>query len=305
MDKEILKSLAMLVWATTQDVADALDVHRTTALRRLNRLRNEGLVQSRAVGVPPTEIDIWLLTSEGVRRLFPQEHMHPGWNDGHVHDPLSEEVETHLHPSYWNSEAGARELFTLLEQKRQFYSLAINLFKGHGRLWHPEQVEARMISFRWLRRNRILQAVGEYQGNLRIFFHWVSLELSDAMLLARWEGRFANLITYVEADDDPVELDLPPEPRGLRPSGNVIVAEDFGAFSVVLRNLDRLSYGRPGPWFVTCSADASLQRRIGLARPSKDDAWDPHVDLDVGEPENLFPAPLGDEQHDQGDHHGE
>ena len=305
MEERILNCLAMLEWATTQDIADALGVNRTTALRWLHRLRRQGLVRSRTVGAPPTEREIWLLTSCGVWRLFPQEHIHPGWSDGHIHDPLSEEMETHSHPSYWNSEAGARELFTLLELKRQFYPLAINLFKGDGRLWHADQAEARLISFRWLRRNRILQAVGEYEGALRIFFHWVSLEMSDAMLLARWRRRFEGLITYANSDDDWVDLDLPPEPRVIRPSGNVILTEDSGAFSVVLRNLAPLSAGSSGPWLVTCSADASLQHRVGQVRPSMDDVWDPHVDLDVGEPENLCPARYEDEQHDQGGHHGE
>ena len=295
MEERVLNWLAMLVWATTQDIADALNVHRTTALRWLGRLRAQGSVRSRTVGTPPTQWEIWLLTSTGVWRLFPEEHMHPGWSDGHIHNPLSEEVETHSHSSYWNSEAGARELLTLLELKRQFYPLAINLFKSDGRLWHPEQAEASLISFRWMRRGRMLQAVGEYQGNLKILFHWMSLEISDAMLLARWPGRFANLITYVEADDDPVELDLPPEPRVIGSSGNVILAEDFGAFSVTLRNLPNLSAERLGPWFVVCGADASLQYRVGLVRPSRDNAWDPHVDIDVGEPENLCAAPSEDE----------
>ena len=305
MEERILEWLATLVWATTQDVADVLGVHRTTALRWLNRLRNEGLVRFRIVGAPPAEMHVWLLTSAGVWRLFPEEHMHPGWNDSHVHGPLSEEMETHLHPSYWNSEVGAQELFTLLEMKRQFYPLAIHLFKGDGRQWHPDQAEAHLISFRWLRRNQIFQAVGEYQGNLRVFFHWVSLEMSDAMLRARWLGRFANLITYVEADDDSVDLYLPPEPSLLRASGNVILAEDSGAYSVVLRNLAALSAGRPSPWFVTCSADASLQHREGMVMPSMDNASNPHVDLAVGEPENLCPPTTEDEQLDQGDHHGE
>ena len=304
MRDETLKWLAMLVWATTQNIADALQVHRTTALRWLARLQNEGFARFRVVGQPPTKTHIWLLTSEGDWRLFPHEHMHPGPGDGHIHDPGSEEVETHFHPSYWHSEQGARELFTLLEMKRQFYPLAINLFKGDGRLWHPEQAEARLLSFRWLRKGGLIQAVGEYEGNLIIFFHWISLELSDAMLRGRWRRRFEGLTLRVEADWEPVEFDSPPERNLPRWSGNVLLVEDVGAFSVALRNLGIMADGQPCPWLVVCSADSGLRHQVGVVRPTGDNIWDPHADVDVGLPENLCPDPSLEDD-DKENHNGE
>ena len=305
MDIQTLQWVAMLVWGSTQTIADALGVHRTTALGRLDELERQGLVRSRTVGLKPTEKAIWLLTSAGVWRLFPHVHLHPGREDGHVHDPRAEELATHFHPSYWNSEAGARNLFRLLELKRQFYPLAINLFKNEGRLWHPHEVEASLLSFRLLRGRGMMEAIGEYEGNLTIFFHWMSLELSDAMLLARWPRRFADLIMYVEAAQGPVELDLPLEPDVPRASGNVLLVEDSGAFSVALRNLGGLADGRTNAWLVVCSADERLQHRQGLVRPTMDNCWDRHVDIDVGEPEKLCPPPHLEEQDGEGDLNGE
>ena len=76
MEERILSWLAMLVWATTQDLADALGVHRTTALRYLQNLESAGLVAFRRVGRDPYRMDLWILTAEGVYRMFPNWHFH-------------------------------------------------------------------------------------------------------------------------------------------------------------------------------------------------------------------------------------
>ena len=44
MENQILQWLAMLVWGATENIAGALGVHRTTALRRLRQLERQGLV---------------------------------------------------------------------------------------------------------------------------------------------------------------------------------------------------------------------------------------------------------------------
>ena len=43
MENQILQWLAMLVWGATENIAGALGVHRTTALRRLRQLERQGL----------------------------------------------------------------------------------------------------------------------------------------------------------------------------------------------------------------------------------------------------------------------
>ena len=61
------------------------------------------------------------------------------------------------------------------------------------------------------------------------------------MLRGRWRRRFESLTLWVEPDLEPVDLNLPPEPTLPRESGNVLLVEDTGAFSVALRNLDTLA----------------------------------------------------------------
>ena len=151
MEERVLSWLTMLVWASTQELADALRVHRTTALRYLRKLELDGFVALRPVGRAPYVADRWLLTAGGVYRMFPDWHFHKRGCTNHVHDPRDPEIPDHYHPSYWNGEEGARELLGKLQLVKYIYPVAIKLFKGTGSQWHPGGQEARLLSFRWLR----------------------------------------------------------------------------------------------------------------------------------------------------------
>lgn len=303
MEERILSWLAMLVWATTQDLADALGVHRTTALRHLQNLESAGLVAFRRVGRDPYRMDLWILTAEGVYRMFPNWHFHQRGRTNHRHDPRDPEIPDHYHPSYWNGEEGARELLGKLQQVRYIYPVAINLFKGTGSQWHPDGQEARLLSFRWLQGGRLIVAVGEYEGGLRIFFCWVPVEYTEQMLVYRWDRLSDDLIAEVDRKWGAIDwmtkpvMDNNDDPQA---SGYVLLAEDPGAFDLAWAVLKRRGRGL-SPLFRVCMYDdENFKEYRGRVAPTYDNIWDPPTEIVVGAPERLcLPLNCQDEEGDQ------
>ena len=302
MQERVLFWLTMLVWASTQELANALRVHRTTALRYLQRLETDGFVASRSVGRAPYVTHRWILTADGVYRAFPNMHFHQTGRTDHAHDPRDPEIPDHCHPTYWNGEEGAKKLLGRLQLVNYIYPLSINLFKGTGSHWHPDGEEARLESFRWLQGGRLIVAVGEYEGGLKIFFCWVPVEYTEQMLRYRQERFFNGLLMEADCGLEPIDwitkpvMDYSDDPRA---SGYLLLAEDPGAFDLAWavfkdrgRQMARL--------FRICMQDETFQEYRGKAHPTFDNIWDPVTDHMIGAPERLCQPLHGqDEEGDQ------
>ena len=289
----ILKTLAMLIWASTEELAVQVGRHRTTVLRHLRELSETGLVEYRIAGRSPTALQRWLLSTDGVYQVFPERHSHPGPRDRHRHDPKFAFLEGHSHPSYWNSQKGAADLWgSRLQLMKFLYPLATTLFKGDFARFHPEGIEAKLVGFRWLEHGRLVVAAGEYEGGVNVFFAWVPLEFTDSMVKHRWNVRTAGLVVQSEDDDEPYDWQSPPDPDhdgAPRPSLTVLIAEDPGAAVVARRVLvDGIRRGtRAWPLLRVCLSRPEWRHLEGLILTGTDNVWDPFRDLVIGEPEKL------------------
>ena len=302
MREEILRWLTMLLWASTDELAAAVDRTRPTALRHLGALFKAGLVGYREVGLSPTVLRRWLPTSDGLYVVYPERHGHPGAEDHHVHDPQRRfqphiylhYSEDHAHPTFFHSRLGAAHLFIKRVHLFPFlYPQSINLFKKEGALWHPDQTEAKLVSFRWLREGRLVVAVGEYEGGITVFFCWVPRDLTEKTLDYRLDRRCGGLIIHPDSHG-PLSDALPgsrPDPDvAPRPSGYLYVCEDLGALELLKRCLAK-RVGRGAQTHAVrsvCLSDPWFRERMGLARPTTHNAWDPVHDVTLGEPEQLL-----------------
>ena len=295
MKEQILETLAMLVWTSTEEIAAQVGRHRTTVLRHLRELHEAGLVGFRLFGRSPTVLQCWLLWSDGVYHVFPVRYRHPGQRDRHRHDPKSEHNQGHSHPSFWNTQTGAKELWESgLHLLRFLYPLAINLFKGEYAQFHPQGIEAKLLNFRWLEHGQLVRAVAEYEGGIVVFFAWVPLDWTDSMLKHRWNHRLDKLIVRSSDDDEPFDWMTPSDPNldgAPKPSLTVVNAEDLGAAVVARRALvDGIRMGRgtrPFPFLMTCLSDPAWRHLEGRILPSTDNVWNPAHDYDLGSPDKL------------------
>ena len=289
----ISRTLAMMPWIRTADLAQQVRRDRTVVLRHLRRLGAQYLVADRLCGRPPAQFSLWLLTADGSYFLYPDRHVHPRFHDGSVHNPAGLDVEPHSHPSFWNSLRGAQRLF---ESRRHLfgvlYPLAIFLFRGAAREYSgalPDGTSADLIAFRWLRGGRLVVAVGEYQGGINAFFMWVPQEFTEMMLRQRWAHRFTGLLTRAENGLAP------------RPSVFVLIAEDEKAFLMASKVLveGMAWYEGARPAILYCPP-AGLWLPQGEILPSTDNVWDPFGDQKMGEPASLC-DPLPEEEDDHGE----
>ena len=312
-------------WINAHELAAFGGVHESTISRTLNGRKatktrpevpgwiRDGLVVSKRVGrtLPPSER--LLSTSGMLGQVYPLSHIHPVRNDSHDprdhHPLLSEDV--HQHPSYFNSKEGARFLFGRIEVLEMFYPLAPVLFQGEGAAWSPAGLPLRILSWRWVKHTRLIEAVATYEGNVGIAFCWVGQELTASMLRWRWENRFGRekegILVKLSSGDlieqershffmrnhfwerpDP-SLDFEPHL-----SGYVICGPDEGAIKIAKEVLPADNFLRGNAYAYAAGpagARGSLRLYTGVTTPAYDDVADAFQDVDVDFPEDLCPDP--------------
>ena len=326
--------LVMTGLITARDLAAFAGVHESTVSRHLNgrearktRPRipgwfEEGLVVSTTVGRTLPPVDHLLAASRLIGQLYPQCHTHPVPGDIHDHrdhHPLFFE-HAHQHPTYFNTKEGAAFLFGRMEMLEAFYPLAPVLFKSKkGVAWSPTGNPPNIVSWRWVKNTRLIDAVATYEGDVRIGFCWVARDITAEMLRWRWTNRFARvrerLLVQVSSgalfererrrrysfdmveDPDP-NLDFNPHL-----SGYVICAPDEGAIKIAIDVLP--SHSLLGPIaYMYAVGHRRASRRLRLYRgrtiPVDDDVADAFRDVNVDVPEDLCPDPvrrMSEEQH--------
>ena len=117
---------------------------------------------------------------------FPQQHKHPFEEDYHDHHPFHPEREDHSHPHYFNGYAGAELLWSRLEFIEIAYPLALIALMGDGARWTLGGRPRRLLSWRWVRHSRLVNAVATYEDGYRLFFCWVGRSVTVPML--RWRA---------------------------------------------------------------------------------------------------------------------
>ena len=302
MDED-LKNLTMLPWASIPELADFRYVTRPTVSRKRKEWNRDGLVLVKYGGFLVRPRPRLLCTTGGLLEIFPRQHVHQGPDhDDHEHDPLHPEWEDHGHPDFFHSYHGALDLWEKLERIEMWYPAAPEVLQGEGAAWTHDGQARRILSWRWLRHTRFIEAVATYEGDYRIFFGHIGWSVTERMLEYRWTNRFpdvhdARLDKLVIRSRGQREERLrdkmvdPPDPYldyNPKPSAYVISTPDMRgvelARSVLPRNAAYLYLVGPPP---------SQRLYIGRAEPAPHDGVaDTFETLTFGDrlPQDLCPA---------------
>ena len=317
--------LVITGWITAEELAAFSGESESTISRRLNGREarktrpkvigwiDDGLVCSRRVGrtLPPSER--LLASSKLLGQVYPQSHTHPVPGDFHKrqdHDPLFSEL-AHQHPTYFNGKAGSLFNFGRVEMLEIFYPLAPVLFEGEGAAWSPTGRPLKLLSWRWVKNTRFIKALTTYEGNVRVGFCYVGLEVTAETLRWHSENRFARekeRLLVTQSSGLLLEIERyrnhmynhyaePPEP-GLdfdsHLSGLVICSPDLGAIKIAMEVLPRYNFLRENAYMYAvgpAGAKDSLRLYTGVTTPVDDDVADAFEDIIVDFPEELCPSP--------------
>ena len=179
--------------------------------------------------------NLWVPSRAAIRAEFPEEHKH-GRGCDHRHNPLRPELDDHQHPTYFQTKAGILDIYRRMEFKELAFSIAPDLFDGPGLDWSYERRKLRLTEWRYLRRDRLIQAVATYEAALlpdeaarmRISYLWVPRQITEKMLLERWLGRYSELETISAYEIENGRANFWMNPDLLLPimSGLVIICAD-------------------------------------------------------------------------------
>ena len=193
MDED-LKNLTKLPWASTPELAAFRYVNRTTVSRKTEEWKQDGLVVVKNGGRLVRPRDRLLTTTGGLTQVFPQQHDHLGLDHVyHRHDPLNPGSRDHEHPGFFNGYRGALDLWEKLERIETWYPVAPEVLLGKGADWTHDGKARRILSWRWLRNTRFVEAVATYEDDYRIFFCHIGRSVTERMLQYRWTNRFPDV----------------------------------------------------------------------------------------------------------------
>ena len=200
-----LEWLAMTPWPSVIELAGFSYVNRTTISRQLPDWRERGLVAVRNDGRLLRPRDRLVLGTAGLDAVFPQRHTHPSPGDDHDHDLLHPEWEDHAHPQYFSGYAGAELLYSRLEMLEIAYPLAPVALMGEGAKWTHDGHPRKLLSWRWLRHTRLINAVATYEDDYRLFYCWVGQSLTAPIDQRQLVLAVATTILPVTCGNHPVQ----------------------------------------------------------------------------------------------------
>ncbi len=216
------------------EAAGRMGVVETTARRRFERLRDEGLATYCFVGRGGHREQRWCSTTLGVERRYP---------DGDV--------------PWLHMASNMQRLKQRVEILSTLYRLIPLLSKEPWEGWWPEGRAPRLLEYRLIRgpqgrrgrqRSGLIQAILKFEGGFYIFYCWVGTSVTVPEMLKKWEVRFNGLDTYsldeyldrgrnwLYEQRDP---DYDPRPW---PSGFLVAGGDHWAYLSAHLNLPRAGY---------------------------------------------------------------
>ena len=299
MDED-LKNLTKLPWASIPELAGFRYVNRTTVSRKEVEWNQDGLVVVKDGGFLVRPRARLLITTGGLIQVFPQQHVHPGpAHRYHEHAPLHPEWEDHEHPGFFNGYNGALDLWEKLERIEMWYPVAPEVLLGEGAAWTHDGKARRILSWRWLRHTRFIEAVATYEDEYRIFFGHIGRSVTESMLQYRWKYRFPDVRLHTlvmrsrgEREErlrnqlvDPPDPDLDDNPQ---PSAYVISTPDMRGVE-----LARSVLPRDAAYLYLVGPPPSQLSYLGRAEPAPhDDVADAFETLTFGDrlPQDLCPA---------------
>ena len=278
-------------WLSIPELAGFMCVDRSTVSRQVAGWREDCLVACRNEGRLLRPRDRFILSTGGLDELFPDRHTHPGWL-GHTHDPL-DDFWVHGHPTYYNGYAGALALYQRLHLMETWYPLAPRVLWDKEAAWTHDGCARKILSWRWMRRTRLIHAVGTYEDDYKIFFCHIGRSLTVNMLRQRWETRFRDVRGLVTQSRGEMQerqrkwLEEPPAPDAdYYPilSAYVITTPDYRGMELGLAVLPE---NQAYLYVVGPPEDRQLIYRDTPYPAPDEDVADRFEDVDVGIPQDL------------------
>ena len=295
--------MTKLPWASIPELAGFRYVNRTTVSRKEGVWNRNGLVVVKHGGLLVRPRPRLLSTTGGLIEVFPQQHVHLGPDhDDHEHNPLHPAREDHEHPGFFNGYNGALDLWEKLERLEMWYPAAPKVLLGEGAAWTNDGEARRILSWRWLRNSRFIEAVATYEDDYHVFFGHIGRSVTERMLQYRWTYRFPDvhdvrLHTLVMRSrgerEERLRDDLidPPDPEldyNPKPSAYVISTPDMRGVE-----LARMVLPRDAAYLYLVGPPPSQRIYLGRAEPAPyDDVADEFETLTFGDqlPQDLCPA---------------
>ena len=291
-----LEWAAMAPWSSVNDLAAFSDVNRSTISRQLTHWEKKGHAGVRNDGRLLRPRKRSLVSRSGLSEIYPQQHKHPFEGDYHDHYTLHPEREDHSHPHYYNTHAGAELLWSRLEFIEIAYPLAPIALMGDGAGWTLDGRPRRLLSWRWVRHSRLVNAVATYEDGYRLFFCWVGRSVTVPMLRWRYEHRFDSPVLEMSSEAEEMERrrnpmleepdpDFDPSPQ---PSGWVIITPDKRGAGIAAEVLPEYGFMRSNAFLFAIGVEGGPRIYAGRAEPAPwDDLGDRAEDVDIGIPEDL------------------
>ena len=74
-----------------------------------------------------------------------------------------------------------------------WYPAAPEVLLGEGAAWTHDGEARRILSWRWLRHSRFIEAVATYEDDYHVFFGHIGRSVTERMLRDRWKYRFPDV----------------------------------------------------------------------------------------------------------------
>ena len=167
---------------------------------------------------------------------------------------------------------------------------------GDGAGWAVDGQPRRLLSWRWVRHSRLVNAVATYEGGYRLFYCWIGRSVTILMLRWRYEHRFDNPALEMSSGAEEMERrrnplleepdpDFDPSPQL---SGWVIITPDKRGAEIAAEVLPEHGYMRSNAFLFAIGVEGGPRIYAGQAEPTPwDDLGDRAEDVDIGMPEDL------------------
>ena len=280
--------LAMWLWASAGELSKVTRYSVQNVNYHLRRMRNNGTVEFRMIGRGREAARLWIFTSEEQHGTPPNDHPHDPMGrgeDGHYHHPLAL-LTHHSHAGWWESEAGYKRIYDMLEANVAFRDVALRIFSEASDSWLAN-VGGTVELVRWipLRRGRIAEAIalyGDGEHSYYVVFCWVGKQLRRNRLIRKWRRRFDDLLcTYARNREGE---------RRPQPSAYVVVGQDEHCVRAAMELMPRTGpLGEEAFSFWVAESPCRKVAEFGAAIPNADFVYDRFEVPHLGQPENIAP----------------
>ena len=212
----VMMRLFEMPFASASDLAGLGEYSMSQCRKTLDVLERRGDVSWSQRGATVRKQARYLLTSQGVQKVFDQTGESPGW---------------------YTVEAGAWDLAQRMPMVGQFYKILPKLKAAAGdqAAVEPGRVTGNplLVRFIWLRHDSY-HAIVELQNGVWFVLIWAGIWSTAEVLRRKWADRLMGSLVHrpwIEwgTDDEP--------PMEARPSAWVIVGQDYWAALVALREI--------------------------------------------------------------------